>query len=176
VTSGREEVLEASERWSQLLHAYHDGELGWLARRRVERRLGRDPAARQELASLGALGAALRDLDAGSETPDLWAGVRTALPASAPAARPWYERLLGPLPRAPLALAAGVAVAALVFGVWATQLAVPTGSAGAVRWLDGRGRPLMVLRDDAEATIIWLPGTPETSGGRARDGGIGGLG
>jgi hypothetical protein len=35
-----------------------------------------------------------------------------------------------------------------------------------VRWLDSKGKPVMVLRDDLEATIIWVIQKPKrTTGG-----------
>ena len=44
---------------AETLQAYHDGELSWLARRRVERRLARDPDARRELEGMRSLGSLL---------------------------------------------------------------------------------------------------------------------
>jgi hypothetical protein len=39
-------------------------------------------------------------------------------------------------------------------------------SVASVRWLDSKGKPVMVLRDDPEATIIWVIQKPkQTTGG-----------
>ena len=35
-----------------------------------------------------------------------------------------------------------------------------SGEPGAVRWLDSRGSSVMVLEDNHEATIIWIPDGP----------------
>ncbi|MGI9431138.1 MAG: hypothetical protein ACR2PQ_02935, partial [Myxococcota bacterium] len=65
--------MSAQERFEQKLAAYHDGELGWLQRWRVERRLRRDPDARRELESLSELGTWLREADSGGpQAPELW--------------------------------------------------------------------------------------------------------
>jgi hypothetical protein len=145
---------------------YRDGELGLLGRWRARRRLARDAAARAERDRLEALGGWLRQLDGASAPPDLWPGIRAALdaaaaarPAASPAWRPraelrWLDlRWLG----GGLAAAAAVAVAIVWGGGQAPEK-------GAIRWLDGRGRPLMVLQDDADATIIWVPDAPGDAG------------
>jgi negative regulator of sigma E activity len=146
---------------------YHDGELGRLGRWRARRRLARDAAARAEKQRLEALGGWLRQHDGTSATPDLWPGIRAALDA-APAARPaavpsawrprpdlrWLDlRWVG----GGLAAAAAVALAIVWTGGNAPEK-------GAIRWLDARGRPLMVLQDDADATIIWVPEAPSDAG------------
>ena len=39
---------------------------------------------------------------------------------------------------------------------------------GSVRWIDSRGKPLMVLQDDRKATIIWvIEGEPGDLSGRS---------
>jgi hypothetical protein len=138
---------------------YHDGELGALGRWRARRRLERDAAARAEGARLDALGGMLRALDGADEAPDLWPSIRAALDA-APAAeasdgglaswRHWSRFELRWLGAGLAAAAAGVALAIGLSSGDASE-------AGAIRWLDARGRPLLVLQDDAEATIIWVP-------------------
>jgi anti-sigma factor RsiW len=145
---------------SELLHAYHDGELGRLARWRTRRRLARDPAARAELARLAELRAAVREVAGGAPAPDLWAGIAARLGAldadlerGAPAVpspalaglRAWLR------PLAAGAVAAAAAAAWLLFSA-------PTEAVdeGVVRWLYTRGRPVMVLDRPEDATIIWL--------------------
>ncbi len=142
-----------SEGRIRLLEAYHDGELSWLGRRRVRRLLARDPDARQELATLDTLGGLLREIEAEASTPDLWDTVRLRLPAldarraeAAGAATSALPRWIG------AGVATAAAALALVIGL---QLMAPSGS-GAVRWLDSRGNPVLVLQDDRDATIIWL--------------------
>ena len=38
-----------------------------------------------------------------------------------------------------------------------------------LRWLDSRGKPVMVLQDDRDATIIWVLQKPKQVGAGARD-------
>jgi anti-sigma factor RsiW len=148
--------VNRTEQFSARLQAYHDGELSGLARLLVRRRLARDPQARQELESLRALSALVREADIGLEAPDLWDAVRLRLPAldvqraEAEAARSWFERFgIGPR-LVGAGLAAAAAALALVVGL---NLGAP-GEPGPVRWLDSRG-PVLVL-DRSDATIIWL--------------------
>lgn len=157
---------------SDRLHAYHDGELGGLARWRVERRLARDPSARRELARLVELGGAIREIASGPRPPDLWAGIQAGLasvdagveaadrPPTFAGARVWLR------PLAAGALAAGVAAAWLVFSAPTDPV-----NGGVVRWLYTRGRPVMVLDQPDDATIIWLlDETPGDQTGRRMPG------
>jgi anti-sigma factor RsiW len=147
---------------SEVLHAYHDGELGRLARWRMRRRLARDPAARAELARLAELRAAVREVAGGAPVPDLWTGIAARLGAldadlerggGAPAVpspalaglRTWLR------PLAAGAVAAAAAAAWLLFSA-PTEVV----DEGVVRWLYTRGRPVMVLDRPGDATIIWL--------------------
>jgi anti-sigma factor RsiW len=156
----------------QAIHAYHDGELGWLARRRFERRLARSPELRRELEALAGLGELARRADAESEAPDLWADIAPRLPAidrerEESRAPSWGA---GPLLRP---LAATAAVAAL--GV-AVVLGLGTGetgeaSVGVVRWIDTGPHDVIVLEaEPADATIIWvLDAGREMSQGAGRE-------
>lgn len=158
---------EKRERARLELDAYHDGELGWLARRRVERRLAHDVAARRELAALAELGALLREhVNAEPATPDLWAGVRAQL---ATAARPAPLEADDALPlRAgwlPAWLGAGLAAASVAAVMASGALAGDAAPVSSVRWLDGKGKPVMVLQDDRDATIIWVLDEPKRSSG-----------
>jgi anti-sigma factor RsiW len=155
------------------LHAYHDGELGWLSRLRFERRLARSPALRRELASLEALRELAAVTDAGAPTPDLWADIALRLPAADAARQQPAEagsRAWG-LPLRPIAAAAAVAAAvvALALGMWVDDNAPAAG--GVVRWIDPGPNSVMVLEDTArDATIIWvLDDSPQMSRGTRRD-------
>jgi anti-sigma factor RsiW len=162
---------EKRERERAELDAYHDGELGWLARRRVEKRLAYDASARRELAALAELGALLRE-QAGAEpaAPDLWAGVRAQL---ATARRPAPLEADDALPaRAgwlPAWLGAGLAAASVAAVMASGALAGDAAPVSSVRWLDGKGKPVMVLQDDRDATIIWVLDKPKRSSGGKRD-------
>jgi anti-sigma-K factor RskA len=162
------------------LHAFRDGELSWLGRARVALRLRRDADARRRLAALERTAALLREIDADGPTPDLWDAIRLRLPAIDVA------RSEAAAPRGTLApafgwgagaLAAAAVAAALVLQLGPPALepaAIPAPN-GAVRWLDGRGLPMMVLRDDAEATIIWVPERPAGESTSGEGEAIGGL-
>jgi anti-sigma factor RsiW len=163
--------MSARDRTSERLHAYHDGELRGLARWRFERRLARDPAAKEELLALAEMGRLLREAQDEGPAPDLWEAIRLRLPAldaqraeleEAPGALRSRLRVLSPW------VGAGVAAAGL-----ALAIGIEWGDAsvsGSVRWIDSRGDPLMVLQDDSKATIIWVierePG--DLSGRRGR--------
>jgi len=151
-------MSETSRQHMQELHAFRDGELSAFRRWRVARRLARDPRARRELAALGELGALLREQAESVGEPDLWEGIRARLPY---AVRP--EPLAGPLPeraprapRAPIWAGAALATAVVAVVVATGMLSGDAPNVASVRWLDGRGKPVMVLRDDPEATIIWV--------------------
>jgi anti-sigma factor RsiW len=147
------------------LEAYRDGELSPIARFLLERRLRRDPAARRALEELDAVGALLREIDATGPEPDLWESIRLRLPAVDARRAEEAGRGFGPPWRrafAYLALGGAVAAAAaipFVIGPGPGEPAAVHGvvPAGSVRWIDSRGHPMMVLRDDGGGTIIWVP-------------------
>ncbi len=155
--------MKLSRRERRLL-AYHDGELSGLSRWWVGRSLRHDASAQEELARWSEVGEALR-ADAHAEpSVDLWAGISEQLESPAAAAAPsWHWRW----PE----LAAGAAVACLAIGWWLLLPGSGTPSVESIRWLDARGKAVMVLQDDAEATIIWVPGPdPEELSQRRIDG------
>lgn len=163
-------------RSDQELHAFRDGELSAWRRWRVARRLARDPRARRELAALDELGALLREQAAGVPGPDLWEGIRARLPwaerplpASPSEARPRVEPLHEPAPRAPAWLGAVLATAVVALVVATGYVSGDAPSVASVRWLDGKGKPVMVLRDDVEATIIWVIQKPKQQTQGAHD-------
>jgi hypothetical protein len=138
-----------------LLEGYRDGELAPFARWRLERRLRREPALRRALDELDAVGSLLREVDAAGPEPDLWNAIRLRLVAldaareeAAPA--PWRRRAAGFL------AVGGAAALALLLRAGEAPLPPPD-APGAVRWIDARGHPTLVLRDDAGGTIIWVP-------------------
>ncbi len=140
----------------ELLHAYHDGELGRFDRWRVRRLLARDAEARRELEALAAVRRAVRDSWEEPPAPDVWAGLEGRLRAvdaeregTTTAPSPWgLPSLLRPA-------AAGALLAALVAGVALFLGPEPSSGGGVVRWLDTHGQAVMVL-DQGDATIIWL--------------------
>jgi anti-sigma-K factor RskA len=147
-----------NERQRSLLEAYRDGELSWLGRRRVQRWLRRDPHAQRELESLETLGALLRDADAEAPAPDLWPAIRLRLAeadlrAEAPVRARFWRSAAGYLTLGAVA-ASAAGLALLLAGEEPRSAAGPP---GAVRWIDSRGHPMLVLRDDPGATIIWVP-------------------
>lgn len=139
-----------------LLHAYHDGELSGLARRRFERTLRRSPELRRRLEDLGALRESIRRSDADGESPDLWDAIALRLPAiDAQRAEAASVRSGGfsfgswLKPMGATAAALGVALA-----VWLWPQ--PPAPMPVVRWIDGGGRNVMVLDGTADTTIIWV--------------------
>lgn len=158
------------EDFDRELAAFRDGELPWFPRLRMARRLRRDPDARRRLAALERVAGALRAIDADGPAPDFWESVRLRLPAldaaRAEAASARARRGLGAtLGWSAAGALAAAAAAALFVNVGAPAPPRVSGAQGAVRWLDARGLPMMVLRDDAEGTIIWVPERPPAAGG-----------
>jgi anti-sigma factor RsiW len=163
-------MSESRKRESEELHAYQDGELPFYRRWRVERRLLREASAQRELASVAELGALLREQAAAQPTPELWAAVQAQL-ATAPRPAPLEadDALPATTPWLPGWLGAAIA-AASVAGVMASGvLAGDAAPVGSVRWIDANRKPVMVLQDDRDATIIWVLEKPEETTGGARD-------
>ncbi|NNL86652.1 MAG: hypothetical protein HKP27_13415 [Myxococcales bacterium] len=153
-------------RKDQKMMAYHDGELSWASRWLLARSLRRDASARAELKLWGAVGEVLRKEVGEEASPDLWPEISDRLRASAEqGARPSRPGWNWRWPE----LAAGVA-AGLAIGWWALVSGSTPGEES-IRWLDSGGKTVMVLQDDAEATIIWVPGPePEELSQRRTDG------
>jgi len=152
----------------ELLQAYHDGELGFLARRRVERAVQRSPEAQATLRSL----ALVRESEARTPEPDLWAGIARALPTEPPAAEPrapgrWAEAAAWLLRPAGALTAAAAATVVLVFALSGGE---PAGMADVVQYLDPGDNSVMLLQGEDEATIIWVmePAPSETSSKESR--------
>ena len=68
-------------REEEALQAYHDGELGYWARWKVQRRLERSPGLRRELAELEALSGLVLESAPEVAVPDLWTGIARGLSA-----------------------------------------------------------------------------------------------
>lgn len=150
------------EDFERELAAWRDGELPWHRRLRVERRLRRDADARRRLEALETAAGLLREADAEGPEPDLWESLRLRLPAldaqraeaAAGAGRRGLRQTLG---WSAVGAVAAAATAALLLRLGDAGLGPAPAPHGSVRWLDARGLPMMVLQDDAEATIIWVP-------------------
>jgi hypothetical protein len=156
-----------------MLQAYHDGELGFLARRRVERQLAASAEAREALRGLARVGELVRESQAELAAPDLWASIARQLPAApAPAeARGLADALSDALGRlflpAGAALAAAAAAAAAFFVLSGGE---PAGVADVVQYLDPGDNSVMLLQGEDEATIIWVmePVATDTSSRESR--------
>ena len=160
--------MSETPRQAPELSAFRDGELSPWRRWRVARRVARDPRARRELAALDELGALLREQSASVAEPDLWEGIRSRLPyAERPAPQPEPLRL--PAPRAPAWLGAALATAVVALVVATGFVAGDAPPVASVRWLDAKGKPVMVLRDDRKATIIWVIQKPKQTTEGVRD-------
>jgi anti-sigma factor RsiW len=149
------------------LDAYRDGELSAWRRWLVGRRVARDPALQRRLATLDTLGDLLREEAESTVPPDLWDGIRARL-ATAPRPGPRVDTH-EPDPAtsaAPAWLGAAFAAAVVVLVMATSWFPGDAPSVASVRWLDSKGKPVMVLRDDPEATIIWVIQKPkQTTGG-----------
>lgn len=165
------------------LEAYHDGELSWWRRRRVEAGLRRSPELRRELDALRQMRTAASAADRPLASPDLWDAIAGQLPAAdarrgAPAGvegthtpprsleglATWLSGLSGLsglLGWRPIGWAVAAGAMALAVGVWITPGNLPGDmltdepAVGVLRYLDTGGRAVMVL-DDEDVTIIWL--------------------
>jgi len=160
--------LIAPDRVQRRLHAYHDGELSGFSRWRFESQLKRSPELRRELALLDAIGRSARAEVEPLRSPELWGALSASLPAidsqveaeastrdrpSAPRVAPW--RMRWPLGAA--ALATALAVALVVQQQGALEAPAPAYAVGGtVRFLDTGGRPVMVMDESEQLTIIWL--------------------
>ncbi len=138
---------------SERLQAYHDGELGFWAARRVRRQLAEDPRASAELAQLHELGNLLRSQAEEVPSPDLWRQIVAQLPPA--------EGVVEAPARAGWGLSQWASAAALAVSLaWAVVLVPRTGETlptpGSVLLLDTGRRPAFILQDDRNATIIWV--------------------
>ena len=145
-------------REEEALQAYHDGELGYWARWKVQRRLERSSGLRRELAELEALSGLVLESAPEVVVPDLWTGIArglSAVDAERAAGEPaapravafeWLFRPAGAL------VAAGAAAAALAM----LLLSGETVPSGVVHWVDSGTRNVMVLDGEGDVTVIWV--------------------
>ena len=150
------------------LEAYHDRELSWWRRRRVEAGLRRSPELRRELDLLKQMSTAGAIAERPLASPDLWADLsgqlgavdteKRALVGAGPAAgRPRLrDALSGPFGWKPVGLAMAAGAAVLAVGLWNPLAPLPEEPAvGVVRYLDTGGKSVMLI-DEEDVTIIWL--------------------
>ena len=169
--SATDRDLSAAE--ERNLHAYHDGQLGPVARWWWRRRIARSPGLREQLEQLAEVGNWVRETDS-QQTPDLWDRIARRLPEidAARAATTadesgllpeslgrtpgWMARSTGLRPIMVASVTAAVAVAVAL----GTMGDGPGQRPGAVRWLDTGGRSVIVLDNPDAATIFWLLESP----------------
>jgi anti-sigma factor RsiW len=136
------------------LDAYHDAELGAVARWQVRRHLARCAPCRAELADLARVGGWVRSSQPDVAGPELWAGIVARLHAPQEPARARMPRLSFGFPAFGAAAAAAAAAAVALFLLQPTVFGIE--ELDGVRSLDTHGRPVMVLESAEQPTIIWL--------------------
>lgn len=170
----------ARRQTEELLHAYHDGELPRLQRWRVGRALRRSPEDLEALRRIALVGAWVRDSEGEAPAPELWsgiagrlAGVDAELEADANAGRAgWREALrwfAHPV-RAGAVAAAAITVAVLVSLPTGTGPGPELRSTRVVRSLVTEGKPVVVLPEEGNMTIIWVIEPPTLDEVSRRDG------
>lgn len=151
----------------ETIQAYHDGELGWFARRRVARALDASPEARERLEGLALVGEWVRDTQSAGPEPDLWAEIARQLPAApvADTREPGggFSDALNWLLR-PAGASAAFAAAAAALAIFVLSGSEPAGAVDVVQYLDPGDNSVMLLQGEDEATIIWVmePAATET--------------
>ena len=159
------ETSEASSRDERLLQAFHDGELGPLARWRFRRRLAGSVDFQRELRALEAVGDCVRAGEAAVASPDLWEGIARGLAGvdaeRAEAVWEGHREARWPLPWRPVsALLASAVGVALVIGLFSRD----TAPSGVVHWVDSGSRNVLVLDGERDVTVIWLlDSTPDNA-------------
>lgn len=151
----RDSAAQRRDAVERNLDLYHDGELRGLRKWRFERLLRRNPGLQRELETRSQLGLLLRETAPVPDSPDLWAGIAGEIAsATEPVAAPstWLE-WLQPLRLGPVLVGA---VAALAFFVVPATEDPVVQAQGVVRSIVSKGRPVVVLDDSEEATIIWF--------------------
>lgn len=158
------------ERGDAELNAFRDGELSPWRRWLVGRRVARDAVLQRRLDTLETLGGLLREQAESTPQPDLWDGIRARLAtAPRPAPRNETSQAAPAVSAAPAWLGAAFAAAVVVIVMATSWLPGDAPSVASVRWLDSKGKPVMVLQDDLEATIIWVIQKPKRTTGGGRD-------
>jgi hypothetical protein len=140
------------------LQVYHDDELGYFARRRMQRLLLRSPDLRGQLSELVALSSLVRESAPAVTPPDVWAGIADGL-ANVDAERAaGAARGLRAGPFAWILQPAGafVAVAAAAVVLALALVSRDTATGGVVHWIDAGDRNVMVLDGEDDVTVIWV--------------------
>ena len=171
--------MTGNEKRSLALSAYHDGELSPLGRWRIERKLRKSAALRDELAELERLSGAAREIESAPAllvTPDLWSEIGPALSAidrevdgarNKTGSNPEGTRSRTRTGMIWGSLAASGALAALVLilvvdnrDVILEDSAQGRGVGeivgGSLRYLQTNGISYVVSQDTEDVTIIWL--------------------
>jgi len=154
------------------LQAYHDGELGFFARRRVARQVAASPEAREALEGLALVGELVRESQATAVGPDLWAEIARELPprpaGASDSGRASLAEALSGLFRPVGAGALAVAAAAAVIFLLSSR--EPAGGVDVVQYLDPGDNSVMLLQGPDDATIIWVmePVATDTSSRESR--------
>ena len=157
----------------ETLQAYHDGELGFLARRRVERQIASSVEAQEQLRGLALVGELVRESQSATVAPDLWSEIARELPPRPieveAEARPGFAEALGWIFR-PAGAAAAAAAAMAVAAIFVLSGSEPAGVADVVQYLDPGENSVMLLQGEDEATIIWImePVATDTSARETR--------
>lgn len=157
---------ETTDGWNDAtIQAYHDGELGWWGRRRVERSLARSPELRRTLDEIAALGALVRESEVPAASVDVWdslaGGLRIADAERTESGRiatrlgglavGWFGGRVGAL------ATAGALAVALAFVLFTDETGPGAAAAsGVVHWVDGGDRNVMLLDDEGDVTVIWV--------------------
>jgi anti-sigma factor RsiW len=145
--------MSECRRIESLLEAHHDGELGIWERGRVHLHLWRCEPCRARRATLSRVGLWVRAAVETRADPDLWSAIEARLPVRARDPEPGSTPFLRWPTALPALGAAAVAAAAAGLLLRTEPLAVPE---GVVRSLNTHGRPVMVLEEPDEPTVIWL--------------------
>jgi len=149
-----------------MLDGYFDGELDPSERTRVERHLATCAVCRRDVASLGAVGKAVRATVAGTQSPDLWRGIEAQLRAPRAKRAPRRARAPSRRRRWLPGTAAAAAVASVFLATFQLSQPLPpvaeAGPSGVVRSIYAPEHPVMVMEAEKsdDPTIIWLIDDP----------------
>jgi hypothetical protein len=136
----------------------------------VARQVAASPEAQEKLRGFALVGELVRESEAATVGPDLWAEIARELPrrpveaetgaagagagASFPDALGWIFR--------PVGAVAAVAAAAAAAAIFLMSAGEPAGVVDVVRYLDPGENSVMLLQGEDDATIIWVMEPPAT--------------
>lgn len=154
----------------EMIQSYYDGELGFLARRRVERALERSAEVREEFDGLALVGELVRESQTAGPQPDLWAEIARELPARTTSLETTSGGLFEGLSWLFRPAGAAVAMAAAAAAIFVLSGSEPAAVADVVQYLDPGDNSVMLLQGEDDATIIWVmkPVATETSSRETR--------